>query len=89
MEEESGLYPIHNQAERMFFDYLGKAYSFFLAGNDNYDGMDDDLIGNFDRKNEQTIKDVEKLQRENEILEEEHKALTENEVCSFVLALIE
>lgn len=37
--------PAH--AEKIFFEYLSKAYAVFLAGDDNYDTMDSELISSF------------------------------------------
>jgi hypothetical protein len=37
--------PAH--AEKIFFEYLSKAYAVFLAGDDNYDAMDSELITSF------------------------------------------
>ncbi|KAJ3284177.1 kinetochore-associated Ndc80 complex subunit ndc80 [Rhizoclosmatium sp. JEL0117] len=67
------------QGEKVFFDYLTKAYAVFLAGDDNYDAMDDELISNFDRKNEKTVKDVEKLKVEHDVLSKEWASLRDSE----------
>ncbi|KAI9353822.1 HEC/Ndc80p family-domain-containing protein [Obelidium mucronatum] len=69
----------NSQGEKVFFTYLTKAYAVFLAGDDNYDAMDDELIANFDRKNEKTVKDVEKLKLEHDVLSKEWTSLRESE----------
>ncbi|KAJ3105223.1 kinetochore-associated Ndc80 complex subunit ndc80 [Phlyctochytrium planicorne] len=66
-------------AEKVFFEYLTKTYAVFLAGDDNYDTMDRELIANFDRKNEKIVKEVEKLNTEHEILSREWANLRDSE----------
>ncbi|KAI8849418.1 HEC/Ndc80p family-domain-containing protein [Chytridium lagenaria] len=66
-------------AEKVFFEYLTKAYAVFLAGDDNYDSMDRELISNFDRKNEKIVNEVQKLNHEHEILSREWANLRESE----------
>ncbi|KAJ3391310.1 kinetochore-associated Ndc80 complex subunit ndc80 [Entophlyctis sp. JEL0112] len=67
------------QGEKVFFDYLTKAYSTFLAGDDDYDNMDNELIANFDRKNEKIVKDIEKLKSEYDVLSKEFASLRDSE----------
>lgn len=50
-----------NHGEKMFFDYLVKAYSVFLTGGDNYDPMISELERNFEIKNSNLMTDVEIL----------------------------
>ncbi|KAJ3218694.1 rRNA-binding ribosome biosynthesis protein rpf2 [Dinochytrium kinnereticum] len=66
-------------AEKVFFEYLTKAYAVFLAGDDNYDSMDRELISNFDRKNEKIVAEVGKLNNEHEILSREWSNLRDSE----------
>ncbi|TPX32146.1 hypothetical protein SmJEL517_g04699 [Synchytrium microbalum] len=65
--------------EKLFFDYLSKAYALFMAGSDNYDGIDQEMMADFDRKNEFVIQDVARLNQENEILKKELQDLTGTE----------
>ncbi|KAI8827943.1 HEC/Ndc80p family-domain-containing protein [Chytriomyces cf. hyalinus JEL632] len=67
------------QAEKVFFQYLTRAYKEFLAGDDNYDAMADELVSFFDRKDEQTVRDIEKLKLENEALTKELAGLRDSE----------
>ncbi|KAJ3032537.1 kinetochore-associated Ndc80 complex subunit ndc80 [Rhizophlyctis rosea] len=67
------------QPEKIFFDYLTKAYHVFLAGNDDYGDMDRELTGNFDRRNELVIREVDRYEKENDILEREWRELSESE----------
>lgn len=74
------------QAEKIFFDYLVKAYDVFLAGSDDYAAMDKTLNANFgtpfltlDRKNKQVIKHVEKISKSCSVLERELATLSHAE----------
>ncbi|TPX46493.1 hypothetical protein SeMB42_g03675 [Synchytrium endobioticum] len=66
-------------AEKIFFDYLTKAYELWMAGGDNFDSIDQELISNFDRKNELAIHEVDRLQQDHEILKKELQELTGTE----------
>lgn len=48
--------PAH--AEKIFFEYLSKAYAVFLAGDDNYDAMDSELIASFGGESNETCATV-------------------------------
>ncbi|KAJ1557470.1 kinetochore-associated Ndc80 complex subunit ndc80, partial [Cladochytrium tenue] len=65
--------------ERAFYGYLTKAYASFLAGEDNYDQMDNELVAEFERKNAKVAKEIEQLEAENAILEKERAALADSE----------
>ncbi|KAJ3073609.1 kinetochore-associated Ndc80 complex subunit ndc80 [Podochytrium sp. JEL0797] len=67
------------QSAKVFFEYLSKAYAVFLAGDDSYDTMDHELMATFDRKNEKTVKDVEKLKAEHDVLSKEWSSLHDSE----------
>ncbi|KAJ3196946.1 kinetochore-associated Ndc80 complex subunit ndc80 [Irineochytrium annulatum] len=75
--DDMGSSEVNN--EKVFFDYLTKAYAVFLAGDDNYDAMDQELISTFDRKNESIVREVEKLKDEHENLNKEWTNLREND----------
>ncbi|KAJ3078995.1 kinetochore-associated Ndc80 complex subunit ndc80, partial [Quaeritorhiza haematococci] len=69
--------------EKIFFEYLTKAYAVFLAGGDDYDAMDAELMANFGissflqlKKNEMVLRDIERLTRENELLQKEWTTLS-------------
>ena len=78
MDEINGLSEAE-QADKIFFDYLIKAYGVFLEGTDDFDGMDQALVANFDKKNEEIIREVEKLKKELAVLEREWSSLSESE----------
>ncbi|EGF78856.1 hypothetical protein BATDEDRAFT_90028 [Batrachochytrium dendrobatidis JAM81] len=67
------------QPEKIFHDYVIRTYIAFLEGSDDFDAIDRELMGSFDRKNEVTIRDVERLRREHQALEEEMAVLTQGE----------
>ena len=64
-------------SERIFYDYLKRAYDVFIeTGNEEDPIMDKELIKNFDSKNEMIIKQIEDLKLETEGLEKELQVLT-------------
>ncbi|KAJ3392143.1 kinetochore-associated Ndc80 complex subunit ndc80 [Lobulomyces angularis] len=68
------------QAEKIFYDYLTKTYTMFLINeNNDYHEMVEELKGNFDKKNEQILKAVEKLENTNKNLEKQLTELTLSE----------
>lgn len=66
-------------ADRLFFDYLCKAYKRFLAGNDDYDGMIAELSANFDIRNAHVISEAQALEEEVSRLDSTIKSLTSEE----------
>ncbi|RUS17108.1 HEC/Ndc80p family-domain-containing protein [Endogone sp. FLAS-F59071] len=64
-----------NHAEKAFFHYLTQAYSVFLAGADDFEPMEAELAASFDRKNVYTQQEIERLTKENALLEQELAAL--------------
>ncbi|KAH9262042.1 hypothetical protein BASA82_000871 [Batrachochytrium salamandrivorans] len=67
------------QPEKIFHDYVIRTYIAFLEGSDDFDAIDRELMNSFDRKNEATIRDVERMRREHHALEEELASLTQGE----------
>ncbi|RKP39008.1 HEC/Ndc80p family-domain-containing protein [Dimargaris cristalligena] len=63
-------------SERIFFDYLSKAYTVFLAGRDDFDSIENDLADCFDHKNKHIIQEVSELEASNETLRLELRQLT-------------
>eukprot|EP00741_Cyanophora_paradoxa_P023779 tig00021621_g22968.t1 len=61
--------------EKVFYEYLGRAYQHFLAGEDNIDYLDAELDSIFETKNESVIEDVRKLEAHQENLRKELDAL--------------
>lgn len=47
---------------RVFFDYLGKAYAAFLAGDDNFEQLDRELAVSFEERNAVVAADLEKYE---------------------------
>jgi len=74
-DSQSAGAEIPNHAEQLFFAYLSRAYGVFLAGEDDFTEMEKELADNFDRKNEHTLKEIEKLEAENEDLLAQVKTL--------------
>ncbi|KAL2915097.1 kinetochore-associated Ndc80 complex subunit ndc80 [Polyrhizophydium stewartii] len=68
--------------EKLFYDYVINAYVSFLQGTDDFDSIDQDLMQIFARKNEATIRDVDRLRREQQALEDELAALSHGQVTS-------
>ncbi|KAJ3342642.1 kinetochore-associated Ndc80 complex subunit ndc80 [Gonapodya sp. JEL0774] len=56
--------------ERTFFEYVSRAYEVFLAGGDNFDAMDRELVNTYDKKTGAVLGQIEQLQRQSEALEE-------------------
>jgi SMC interacting uncharacterized protein involved in chromosome segregation len=46
LDEAAGLDEAQ-QAEKIFFDFLTKAYEVYMTGDDNYDSMEATLMENF------------------------------------------
>lgn len=65
--------------ERVFFEYLLKAYKLFLGGSDSFDHLIAELGGNFERRNESTYREVEGLLESVRNQEAEYKSLTTEE----------
>lgn len=91
MDDAAGL-DESQQAEKIFFAYLTKAYAVYFAGSDNFESMEEALMGNFgiknlttDRKNNSMIKEVERLTKEHSALEKELVSLSDSEVLKLLL----
>jgi kinetochore protein NDC80 len=69
-----------NYAEKLFFDFLSKAYGVFLAGNDDFEPLEQEMAYNFEQRNADTIREIERLREENEQLRKELEALDEKNV---------
>lgn len=74
--------------ERIFFDYLRRAYDQFMSKPEDEpddDSMDAELMENFDRKNEIVLRDIMELTSTNKILMDELNQLESNEPPLVVL----
>lgn len=71
--------PKGNSGERLFFDYLCKAYKLFLAGNDDFDDLVSDLSANFEKQNENVLQEIEDLRTKINELECEYQNLASEE----------
>mmetsp|Transcript_893 Transcript_893/g.1747 ORF Transcript_893/g.1747 Transcript_893/m.1747 type:complete len:642 (-) Transcript_893:108-2033(-) len=71
-----------DEGEQLFFNYIEKAYADFLAGQDDFKAMDQELQKTFDDKDKQVSEQIEKLQRQNDQFALEIGRLkgTENEI---------
>ncbi|KTW31703.1 kinetochore-associated Ndc80 complex subunit NDC80 [Pneumocystis jirovecii RU7] len=67
-----------NDAEKIFFDYLTKAYRVFLSGDDDFSEMEKELEHEFDKRNEEILSVIEHLEKENESLSETIKNIAES-----------
>lgn len=68
-----------SQPERIFFDYLTKSYKVFLAGNDDFDAMVQELGQNFEQKNALVSTDLARLSESVSILEKEYQSFVSEE----------
>lgn len=68
-----------SQPERIFFDYLTKSYKVFLAGNDDFDAMVQELGRNFEQKNAIVSSDLTRLSESVSILEKEYQSFVSEE----------
>lgn len=67
------------QSERLFFDYLCRAYKLFLAGSDNFDPLISELGAAFERRNQGTFQEVGQLTAAVAELEAEYQGLANEE----------
>lgn len=65
--------------EKLFLEYLTKAYSVFLDGEDNFEAMDQELLDKFDMKNSEIIFKINQLEQHNVILDKEWNELNASE----------
>lgn len=68
-----------SQPERIFFDYLTKSYKVFLAGNDDFDVMVQELGSNFEQKNAIVSSELKRLSESVSILEKEYQSFVSEE----------
>ena len=68
-----------SQPERIFFDYLTKSYKVFLAGNDDFDVMVQELGRNFEQKNSIVSVDLNRLNESVTGLEKEYQSFVSEE----------
>eukprot|EP00004_Rigifila_ramosa_P011480 TRINITY_DN2458_c0_g1_i1.p1 TRINITY_DN2458_c0_g1~~TRINITY_DN2458_c0_g1_i1.p1 ORF type:complete len:630 (-),score=148.24 TRINITY_DN2458_c0_g1_i1:5-1894(-) len=73
-ERESGT----DSPERLFFDYVTKAYELFLSGQDDFEPLDRQLAAAFDQKHGDTSAQLQRLTQEVDQMEAQlHQAHTE------------
>lgn len=65
--------------EKIFYDYLCKAYKVFLSGSDDFDGMVRELGSNFEQKNEVVSAELGKLTASVATLEKEYQSFVSEE----------
>lgn len=75
----AGNTPDGVQPEKIFYDYVMRTYLTFLNGSDDFDSIDQELKSSFDRKNEATIRELDKLKKDQKALEEEYALLSQGE----------
>lgn len=76
---------IESKPENIFFNYLTKAYSLFLSGNDDYEKTDNEFMQNISRKNEVIEKEISALNKTNDILGKEWNELLNSETPISIL----
>lgn len=57
--------------ERIFFEFVCRAYGEYLMGNEDFDAMQEDLAVLFQKKDEALINDINELENENAQLQDE------------------
>eukprot|EP00960_Hanusia_phi_P064326 765764-Hanusia_phi.AAC.2 len=72
--------PESEHPDKMFFDYLAKAYDAFLQGSDNDEYIEQELAQAFDAKNEATQEEVNRISTANRKMEEEIQELSESKL---------
>ncbi|EKX45170.1 hypothetical protein GUITHDRAFT_152754, partial [Guillardia theta CCMP2712] len=72
--------PESENPDKMFFDYLAKAYDSFLQGSDNDEYIEQELAQAFNAKNEATQEEVDRLNTANRKMEEEIEELSESKL---------
>lgn len=68
-----------SQPERIFFDYLTKSYKVFLADNDDFDAMVQELGQNFEQKNAIVSAELQRLSESVAVLEKEYQSFVSEE----------
>lgn len=68
-----------SQSERLFYNYLIKAYRVFLAGDDDFTEMDKDLAHEFDKRNESLMAEIENLEKTAESLQRTIEELVQSQ----------
>ncbi|KAI9598798.1 HEC/Ndc80p family-domain-containing protein [Syncephalis fuscata] len=68
-----------NYISKMHFYFLSQTYRAFMTGEDDFESMGAEMDETFNIRNEETIRDIERLQGENEQLLAEINQLTKNE----------
>jgi kinetochore protein NDC80 len=66
--------------DKMFFDYLARAYESFLQGNDDDEQLETELAQAFETKNQSTQEEVERVTAANAKMEEEILTLTDSKL---------
>ena len=62
--------------QRVFFEYVGQSYGFFLAGDDDSCGqLDEELASTFAARDEEAVSGIDRLEAANAALQEEIEAL--------------
>jgi SMC interacting uncharacterized protein involved in chromosome segregation len=74
--------------DKLHFHYLSQTYRVFLAGEDNFEVLEKEMEDLFEHRNETAIKDIQRLQEENELLVNELNQLTQVEVSCCLIAII-
>ena len=64
--------------DKMFFEYLARAYESFLQGNDDDEQLENELAQAFEAKNQSTQEEVDRVMAANAKMEEEIMALTDS-----------
>ncbi len=68
--------------EKLHFHFLSQSYHVFLAGDDNYEPLEQEMNELFEQRNQETHHAIERLNAENEQLTSELAGLNENAVTS-------
>ncbi len=68
-----------NHSEKIFFNYLTKAYQVFLAGADDFSEMEKELEQAFDKRNGHILSEIERLGDDNDRLEKELADMNETQ----------
>jgi len=66
--------------DKMFFEYLARAYESFLSGNDDDEQLENELAQAFESKNQSTQEEVDRVSIANAKMEEEILTLAESKL---------
>lgn len=76
--DEEEMKTLETDESKMFFEFLASAYKNFLEGDDNFEGLVDELKGAFDHRTQIMKDEIQRFQDQNDDLMKEVDALSQD-----------